>query len=302
MTVESITTYMNNIIQKANFELFLKLATDDKIVTGIEFLLIFIFLLFSIKLFISWYIDKRQMKILYRLLIMYTTKAKKHNTYGHYDISNSYEELLEDINHSNTKLKKIWKRFDDNLIKRVENKKLNVRNPYNAKYFFNNRTMITHPSYKLFTSVPGMLLLIGLLGAFIGLYFAVTGLSSYDINKLQNSMNILLNILSIYFAQIKQDIGHIEKFVDALQILKNMAGLYLTKANLSASSYKELQESIEILKNMLSVKFAVSMLGLGLSIILISKYKLLEASLERRLGKIQRSIDEIFIQESPQNE
>ncbi len=297
MATESIYAQIDNITQEVGFKLFAGLSSNDKIITLIEVILILIFLIYAIKLFISWFRDKRQMKILHRILEQYTVAVKKKNSFGHFDISNLYEELVDDVSRSNTKLQQLWKNFDASLIKRVQENKLTVTSTEDASCFFNKRTMITHPSYKLFSSIPGMLLLIGVVGAFIGVYFAITSLTSHDMSKLQESLNILTHTIGAYFAQIQLDAVAIRKVMDVVNIFENMFTTYITNISFSSSDIKQFQSSLNVIKDMGGIQFNISILGLILAIILTSKYKLLEINLEKKLDEIQVSIDQIFIRE-----
>ncbi|MDD3854887.1 anti-phage ZorAB system protein ZorA [Sulfurimonas sp.] len=116
------------------------------------------------------------------------------------DISSEYTELLEEINNSNPKLLKLWKEFDESLIKKSDGNAFVIRNSIDAEYFFNKKTMISHLGSKLFASIPGMLLGIGLLGTFTGLYFALIQLDVSDVAKLQDSIKILINMAGVKFA------------------------------------------------------------------------------------------------------
>jgi hypothetical protein len=178
------------------------LSDGDKIITSVEILLIALFIYYMYTLMVSWWKDREQITILETLLEKYRIKIKENFTDGHLDISNEYVELLEDINNSNPKLQKLWKEFDESLIKKLDNDndKFIVRNSIDAEYFFNKKTMISHLGSKLFASIPGMLLGIGLLGTFTGLYFALIQMDVTNVDKLQESIKVLINMAGVKFA------------------------------------------------------------------------------------------------------
>ena len=205
MTFESIIlklvpfTYINKT-QEVHFGLWSDLSDGDKIITSVEILLIVIFTGYLYKLFASWWKDKKQINILADLLEKYRIKIKENYADGHLDISNEYAELLEEIDNSNQNLQKLWKEFDESLIKKIDGEKIIIRNSIDAEYFFNKKNMISHLGSKLFSSIPGMLLGIGLLGTFIGLYFALIQMDVTDVGKLQESIKILINMVGVKFA------------------------------------------------------------------------------------------------------
>ena len=251
MTFEAILfklcpfSYTDKETQEVEFDFFYpwNLLTDgDKIITFVEVLLILLFIFYFARLIISWMIDRRQIQLLGKLLDKYRTKIKEKNPTSHLDISEEYPELLEEINDSNNKLERLWKEFDESLIKKRDGEKFIIRNSIDAEYFFNKKTMISHLGSKLYNSIPGMLLGIGLMGTFVGLYFALVQLDVSDADKLKDSIKVLIN--------------------------------------------------------MVGVKFAASIWGLGLSVIFTFFDKLLEFGLEKKLDKIQMTIDQIFIRET----
>ena len=177
------------------------LLTDgDKIITSVEVLLIALFLFSSYMLINSWRTDKRQIRILGKILEKYRKRIKEKNPNTHLDVSEEYPELIEEINNSNNRLEKLWKEFDESLIKKYDGEKFIIRNSIDSEYFFNKKTMISHLGSKLFNSIPGMLLGIGLLGTFIGLYFALIQLDVSDADKLQESIKVLINMVGVKFA------------------------------------------------------------------------------------------------------
>lgn len=205
MTFESIIlklapfTYINQTTQEAQWGSWSDLTDGDKIITSVEIFLIILFSWYIGKLIYSWWKDRKQIHILASLLEKYHTKISDNNS-SHLDISNEYNELLEEINENNPKLQKIWKEFDESLVKKTDGDKFYVRNSIDAEYFFNKKSMISHLGSKMFSSIPGMLLGIGLLGTFTGLYFALIQMDVTNVDKLQESIKILINMAGVKFA------------------------------------------------------------------------------------------------------
>ncbi len=205
MTFESIIlklapfTYIDKM-QGVHFGAWSKISDGDKIITSVEVILIFLFIWFTIKLILSWWKDRKQIGILYNLLEKNRIKIKENYTDGHLDISSEYVELLEEVSDSNPKLQKLWKEFDESLIKKSDGDSFIVRNSIDAEYFFNKKNLITHLGSKMFSSIPGILLGIGLMGTFIGLYFALIQLDVSNATKLQDSIKTLINMVGVKFA------------------------------------------------------------------------------------------------------
>lgn len=193
-------TYIDEITQEVRYSLWSQLSDGDKIITVVEVLLLFIFFLFIIKLVLSLNKDAKQIKTLQNLLEKYKTIIKDNHKDGHLDISSQYGELREEINAQDSKLAKLWKEFDESLILKRDSEKFIVRNSIDAEYFFNKKTMISHLGSKLYSSIPGILLGIGLLGTFLGLYFALIQLNVGDVESLQSSIKVLINMAGVKFA------------------------------------------------------------------------------------------------------
>lgn len=168
-----------------------KLSDGDKIITGIELFLLLIFFSSVIRLIFSWLKDKKQITRLSNILKNYTEK----------DISLEYGNLLAEIDKSDKNLKNIWNEFDESLIKKQTlDGKLHIRNSIDSEYFFNKDTMISHIGSKLYSAIPGVLLGIGLLGTFFGLYVALVQLNVGDAEQLSDSIKLLINMAGVKFA------------------------------------------------------------------------------------------------------
>lgn len=187
-------------VQKVNFSLWEQLSDGDKIITVVEVFLIFIFVLASFRLLLSWWRDRKQIMFLANVLELHRDKIKDKYSDKHLDISSEYHELLEDINSHNNDLQKLWKEYDESLIKKYDGETFIIRNSIDAEYFFNKNTMISHLGSKLFSAIPGILLGIGLLGTFTGLYFALIQLDMHSAEKLKESIEQLINMAGVKFA------------------------------------------------------------------------------------------------------
>ncbi len=196
-------SYIDPETQEVHFDLTYPwnlLSDGDKIITFVEVLLILLFIFYFVKLIFSWLKDKRQINILGKLLIKHRKNIQSKNPNASLDISEEYPELLEAINNSNPRLQKLWKEFDESLIKKTDGEKFIIRNSIDAEYFFNKKTMISNLGSKLYSAIPGMLLGIGLMGTFVGLYFALIQLDVSDADKLQDSIKVLINMVGVKFA------------------------------------------------------------------------------------------------------
>ena len=167
------------------------LSDSDKIITSIEMYLFFIFIYTTTKLIKSWINDKKQINILSSILTKYKDK----------DIGLEYNNLVAEIEKSDKNLKHIWNEFNESLIKKETlDGKYIIRNSIDSEYFFNKDTMISHVGLKLYSAIPGILLGIGLLGTFFGLYVALVQLNVSDANQLSESIKILINMAGVKFA------------------------------------------------------------------------------------------------------
>lgn len=168
-----------------------KLSDGDKIITGIELFLFSIFIISLIRLIFSWLKDRKQIIKLSNIL----------KTYNGKDIGIEYGNLLAEINKSDKTLRNIWNEFDESLIKKqTSDGKLLIRNSIDSEYFFNKDNMISHIGSKLYSAIPGVLLGIGLLGTFFGLYVALVQLNVGDAEQLSDSIKLLINMAGVKFA------------------------------------------------------------------------------------------------------
>lgn len=183
---------VKSAIDLTNFSLdWAKLSDGDKIITGIELFLLTIFITSLIRLILSWLKDRKQINKLFNIL----------NNYKDKDIGLEYGNLVAEIEKSDKTLKNIWNEFDESLIKKQSlDGKLLIRNSIDSEYFFNKDTMISHIGSKLYSAIPGVLLGIGLLGTFFGLYVALVQLNVGDAEQLSDSIKLLINMAGVKFA------------------------------------------------------------------------------------------------------
>jgi len=222
------------------------------------------------------------------------------------DISDEYAELLEELNDSNPKLQKLWKEFDESLIKKYNGENFTVRNSIDAEYFFNKRTMISHLGSKLFASIPGMLLGIGLLGTFLGLYFALIQMDVTNVAKLQESIKVLINMVGVKFAASiwglglsvlftildKQLESMLEKKLDRIQIAIDQIFIRETaEQNLDSILLQNTQQTKALngLATSLTEKIAAEF-----NTTLIPKISLMNTHFENMPQHISQSINETF--------
>lgn len=168
-----------------------KLSDGDKIITAIELFLFTIFIIALISLILSWLKDRKQIVKLSKVLKNYSGK----------DIGREYGNLLAEIEKSDKILKNTWNEFDESLIKKQTlDGNILIRNSIDSEYFFNKDSMISHIGSKLYGSIPGVLLGIGLLGTFFGLYVALVQLNVGDAEQLSDSIKVLINMAGVKFA------------------------------------------------------------------------------------------------------
>lgn len=193
-------TYVDDQTEEVAFGSWSALSDGDRIITFVEMLLFAIFIYALVRLAISWWKDRQQITLLTHLLEKYKSRIQKTQSGEHLDISQHYGALVNDINSADPGLSKLWREFDESLIKKRAGERIEIQNSVDAEYFFNKKTMISHVGSKLFAAIPGILLGIGLLGTFLGLYFALIQLNVGDADALQGSIKILINMAGVKFA------------------------------------------------------------------------------------------------------
>jgi ABC-type transporter Mla subunit MlaD len=161
------------------------LSIGDWIITGIEITLILIFLYSIIKLYTSYRRDYKNTQLLYD-----ETINLKKNGFSY------YPEFIEKIS-KNKNISHLWNEFDESLIK----KNNTIENSLDSSYFFNEHSLASHVGSKFYSSIPGILLGIGLLGTFLALYVALAQLhlGGTDTGEMKTSIIHFVEMVGIKF-------------------------------------------------------------------------------------------------------
>lgn len=118
-------------------------------------------------------------------------------------IEDGYNDFVESLK-KDKDLSDLWNEFDKSLIKTTNplTNKTEIRNSIDAEYFFNKHTLLTHLGTKYYASIPSILLGIGLIGTFFGLFYGLVQLNmgGNDAKLLQDSMAKLINAAGVKFA------------------------------------------------------------------------------------------------------
>lgn len=178
---------------------FLSLDLGDAIITVITLFLWALFFYYIDKLWKSKKQDEDKINYLLQTLEKYKDSMQV-----------NYNDLLEDLkefapknkNGKENALYLLWNEFHESLIK-IENKntgKIEYRNSIDAEYFFNKQTLLTHIGTKLYSTIPSILLGLGLIGTFLGLFVGLVQLNMDDSNTLKESMRALIHAAGVKFA------------------------------------------------------------------------------------------------------
>ena len=184
MTTEDILLKLLPFTHKENETIIFttNLSFGDWIVTSIEILLIIIFLGVSIKLWLSYRKDLKDIELLEKEISLLKEKG-----FGYYN------EFLENLK-QNSRIYHLWNEFDESLIKRGNS----LENSLDADYFFNERTLASHVGSKFYSAIAGILLGIGLLGTFFALYVALVNLN-LEGDNLKESIRHFIGIVGVKF-------------------------------------------------------------------------------------------------------
>jgi len=261
MTTQEIILKLLPFTHKENDQVVFTtdLSLGDWIVTTIEILLIFIFLLALIRLYYSYRKDLKDIKFLeseVRLL------KQKGFTY--------YNTFLDHLK-KNPRVYHVWNEFDESLIKR-ENR---LENSLDADYFFNEQSLASHVGSKFYSAIAGILLGIGLLGTFFALYVALVELNLQGDN-LKESIRHFIGMVGVKFtasvwgillsvtftfiekgleARLSDKIRHLQKLID--EIFKRQTAeqnLYII-ANETEQQTRALNSLAETLTQKISEQF-----------------------------------------------
>lgn len=188
-------THSNN--GSVSFTLYMDMG--DWIITTITLMLWGIFGYYIMRMINSKKQDERKIDYLLQTLEKYKDS-----------IHTDYNDLLEDLKEYAPKQKDgkendlylLWNEFHESLIK-VENPitgRIEYRNSIDADYFFNKNTLLTHIGTKLYSTIPSILLGLGLIGTFLGLFVGLVQLNMDDSNTLKESMRALIHAAGVKFA------------------------------------------------------------------------------------------------------
>lgn len=134
--------------------------------------------------------------------------ARLHDALTEYQgkMNTDYNEFVAQIgispNQPSDELATLWQEFDESLIKTTNplTNQVEYRNSIDAEYFFNKHTLLTHLGTKYFASIPSILLGIGLIGTFVGLFYGLVQLNMDNADTLKESMRTLIHAAGVKFA------------------------------------------------------------------------------------------------------
>jgi len=173
-----------------------ELDIGDAIITGIICSIVSLFILFVVKLWLSKRKDKA--KIDYLLKVVREFKDEP--------INERYNELRDRLkafhgNGEKNELFKLWDEFHESLIiTKGTSGRDEIHNSIDAEHFFNKHTLITHLGSKLYSAIPSLLLGLGLIGTFLGLFVGLVVLNIEDSSTLKESMKDLIHAAGVKFA------------------------------------------------------------------------------------------------------
>jgi uncharacterized protein YukE len=172
---------------------FFGLDFPDIIITGVISLLVGLSLWWGWKLWRSYRLDKRKIDFLLEALEEYKGRMQTH-----------YDEFCEKLKTFDDKgeLYLLWNEFDESLIKSANKYtgKIEYHNSIDAEQFFYKKSLLTHIGTKLYATVPSVLLGIGLIGTFLGLFVGLVQLNMDNTAELQTSMKALIHAAGVKFA------------------------------------------------------------------------------------------------------
>lgn len=213
-----------------HFSLF-ALNLGDWIITFFILVLVGVFAHNIWKLSKSKATDEKMVVRLYEALEKYKDKMQS-----------QYNEFVAELDvpaQSTNELATLWQEFDESLIKSTNphTGQVEIRNSIDAEYFFNKHSLLTHLGTKFYASIPSLLLGIGLIGTFVGLFYGLVQLNMDDADTLKESMRTLIHAAGVKFASSiwglglsllftfyeKRAEGKLEKQIDDIQWLVNIA-------------------------------------------------------------------------------
>ncbi len=164
----------------------------ELIITAVILVLFSAFLISSIKLWKSKNEDEKDIDYLYDALNKFDPQTQMREL----------EEYLK-VRGENGKPYKIWSEFKKSLVKtrnKHNRQQYDYYNSIDAEYFFNKKTLLTHLGSKMYATIPSLLLGIGLIGTFLGLFVGLVQLDLSDEKTLSTSMQALIHAAGVKFA------------------------------------------------------------------------------------------------------
>ncbi len=222
-------TYSEN----SSVQFFFGLRLGDWIITIIICLLWLLFGYGYFKLRKSKKQDEKKINFLLQTLQEYKDKMQTH-----------YEEFLDKLESFDNKGKdnevyKLWNEFNESLVK-TENTFTGHTDYYksiDAEHFFHKKNLLTHIGTKLYSTIPSLLLGIGLIGTFLGLFVGLVQMNFSTQVLLEASMKELIHAAGVKFASSIWGLGlslvftyidkkfenELENKIDEIQELVNFA-------------------------------------------------------------------------------
>lgn len=166
------------------------------------------------------------------VLLMICIEKVRLSGWEYYNKSKQMEgfENIGDEDYFDDQLKNAWDNFQNNLIKDSQG---NAYRIYDANQFFTLNTVFRTIGSAKFSHTSSLLLSVGLLGTFIGLFYGLVQLNLDDAEKLQASMSQFIHASGAKFASsiwglgLSIAFGIYEKWLtnkaqnDLLQLQKN---------------------------------------------------------------------------------
>jgi ABC-type transporter Mla subunit MlaD len=216
---------------------------------------LFLWFIFGIAIYKLWK-SKRADEVMVSLLHDELFKRKG-------SIEDGYNDFVESLK-KDDELSGLWNEYDESLIKTTNplTNKTEIRNSIDAEYFFNKHTLLTHLGTKYYASIPSILLGIGLIGTFFGLFFGLVQLNmGGDAELLKESMAKLINAAGVKFAASiwglglslaftfyeKYSEGKLEQRIEKIQWLVNAAFKRQTaEQSLAVMEFESKQQTNEL--------------------------------------------------------
>ena len=225
----------------------MSLDMGDWVITIITLILWFGFGFFFYKLRSSYKVDKNKIDYFKTALEKFDPQTQR----------NELEEYLQAYDSANqdSNLYKIWREFQESLIEINRHNNTVYYNSLDAEYFFNKQILLTHIGTKWYSTVPSLLLGIGLIGTFLGLFVGLVQLNLADQSALTASMQALIHAAGVKFASSIWGLGLSlfftykekrweESLETQIEFIQNSIN-FLYKRKTAEQSLEEIRESNE---------------------------------------------------------